>query len=115
MSALPNNLTPKVSKDTVAQSLADAHGNTDPAIVGIYRITKPGQESNPAEPIKLLEVTPNTSASGIMPVKLGAHAPSGIFFPSIIVEVHTSELEAIKNGTMPLPNGWQVDFNNKLF
>ncbi|MBC7773175.1 MAG: hypothetical protein H7210_11810 [Pyrinomonadaceae bacterium] len=114
MSALPNNPPPNVSKDAVARSLAEAHRLTDPEITMIFRIEKPGQESNPAEPVKLLEVNPNTTASGIMPVKLMPHAPSGIFFPSVIVEVHPTELEDLKNGNLLLPNGWKVNYDRPL-
>ncbi len=115
MSALPNpppSASP--SKDAVAASIAKAHRSADPSIAGIFRIEAPGQEANPDEPVKLLEVTPNTSISGIMPVGLTAHAPSGIIYASIIVEVHPSELENIKNGKLPLPSGWKINFNSPL-
>lgn len=114
MSALPNSPSSGFSKDAVAKKLADAHRAADPAIVGIYRIELPGQEANPAEPVKLLEVTPNTTVSGIMPVRLSADAPSGILFPSIIVEIHTTEWEQLRRGRLSLPHGWTFNPHQPL-
>lgn len=108
MSALPNNHRPPVSKDAVAQRLADAHRAADPEITDVYRVEAPGQESNPTEPIKLLEINPNTTASGIMPVRLTPHQASGIFYPSIIVEIHPSEFDQLQSGQLLLPNGWKL-------
>lgn len=94
------------TKDSVARLIADAHRAVEPAIAGIYRIESPGHEEDPGEPIKLLEVNPNTPASGIMPVGLSAHPANGIVFPSIVVEIHPTEFEQLKQGVITLPNGW---------
>jgi hypothetical protein len=108
MSAL-SNTQPPYSKDTVAQTLANAHRAADPAISAIYRIEAPAnQEASPREPIKLLEVNPHTTASGIIPVGLGPHAPSGVHFSSIIIEIHPSEWDELQNGNLQLPHGWRV-------
>lgn len=108
MSAVPNNSLPQDGKEVVAARLAEAHRDADPSIVAVYRVELPGQESNPAEPVKLLEVNPNTTASGIMPVRLTAHPQSGIFYPSIIIEVHPSEWEQLQRAELTLPHGWVV-------
>src|SRR5207244_1725075 len=97
-----------------ARALARAHRAAEPAITGVFRIELSGQESNPGEPVKLLEVNPNTTVSGIMPVRLSAHAPSGIFFPSVIVEIHPSEYDRLLAGELSLPRGWQFDRNKPL-
>jgi len=94
------------SKAAVAKLIADTHRSVEPAIGRIYRIESPGHEDDPDEPIKLLEVNPNTPASGIMPVGLSAHPASGIVYPSIVVEVHPAEFEQLKQGVIALPNGW---------
>lgn len=103
MSVAPDNQT----KDAVARLIADAHRSVEPAIAGIYRIEAPGLENDPGEPIKLLEINPNTPASGIMPVGLSAHPASGICFSSIVVEIHPSEFDQLKQGLLVLPNGWE--------
>ena len=94
------------SKSVVAARLAESHFQVDPAIDQIYHVLAPGREENEAEPIKLLEVNRDTSMSGIMPIFFGAHAASGIFYPSIIIEVRPEEYEQIASGQLELPHGW---------
>jgi hypothetical protein len=96
------------SKDTVARRLANAHRAVEPSISLIYRVESPEREDLPDEPIKLLEVNPNTTASGILPVGLSAHAASGIFFPSVIIEIHPTEWELLQQQQLALPFGWQI-------
>lgn len=114
MSILPEFSPSELGKDAVAQRLADAHRAVEPAIAAIYRIEAPGKETDPTEPIKLLEVNPNTTASGILPVWLSSHAASGIPFPSVIVEIHPSEWTELQDGTLKLPDGWQFDAGQQL-
>lgn len=97
------------SKESVAQQLAQSHREADGTITKIFRLVAPGRENDPNEPIKLLEVTPNSTASGIMPVMLPAHAPSGIAYPSIVVEIHPTELPQLLDGKLRLPPGWELD------
>lgn len=113
MSVLPAHPPSAQDKDVVAKRLAAAHREADPGITAIFRLEAPGREDDPAEPIKLLEVNPNTTASGIMPVGLSAHAPSGIFFPSIIVEVRPTEWEQLRARQLVLPHGWRLFDDNK--
>lgn len=101
-------------KVSVAMRIASAHRELEPDITSIYRIEAPGREDDPNEPIKLLEINPNTVASGIMPVGLAAHADSGIYFPSVIVEIHPSEWPDLQAGKLALPNGWRLDSANPL-
>lgn len=96
------------TKEAVAFRLANAHYTIDPSIQAIIRILAPGREEVESEPIKLLEVNRETAMNGIVPVHFGAHSASGIFFPSIIVEVRPEEFEKIRNGEMVLPNGWTL-------
>lgn len=99
------------SKDDVAKRLANAHKSLDPSISGVFRLEAPGKETDPNEPIKLLEVSSNTPASGIMPVRFAPHAPSGIYYPTIIVEIHSSEWDRVLMGTLSLPQGWLLNKN----
>lgn len=113
MSALPSG-SPSDTKDAAARRLAKAHREADPDIKEIYRIEAPGQEANPTEPVKLLEISPNTSTSGIVPIWLTPYPKAGIFFPSVIVEVHPSEVTSLRNNVLALPNGWRVDWDHPL-
>jgi hypothetical protein len=97
------------SRDSVARRLAEAHFRLDSDIDRIFRVLAPDAgERAESEPIKLLEVNPNTPKDGIIPVYFGAHAGSGIFYPSIIVEIHPDELADLVRGTLKLPDGWSL-------
>lgn len=100
----------KRSKEAVAQRLAEAHYVIEPGIELIVRlVTSPEREADPSEPIKLLEVNHDTTADGIRPVFFGPHAASGIFYPSVIVEVTPEEFDQIRRDPASLPNGWRLD------
>lgn len=98
------------SKDAVARELAQAHFTVEPAIDRIFRLilTDEKLEQDPKEPVKLLEVNPNTTADGIRPVFFGPHPSSGIFFSSVIVEVTPGEFHQIETGATKLPNNWSL-------
>ncbi len=96
------------SKGVVAARLAQSHYEVDPAIDQIFRVVAPGREANESEPIKLLEVNRDTSMSGILPIHFGPHASSGIFYPSVIIEVRPEEYEQIVRGQLALPDGWML-------
>ena len=101
-----NNDKATMSKDEVAHKLAHAHRAVDPGITDVYRILAPGCESSESEPIKLLEINVSSTASGIIPIGMPAHAPSGIPYPSVIMEIAPAEFEEVRQGKLPLPNGW---------
>ncbi len=95
------------NKSEIARTLADAHRKVDPEIRRIIRVVA-DREDDPAEPVKLLEVNPDTPRSGIVPIAFGA-APPEIPFPSVVIEVTEDELEDIRSGGLSLPNGWRLD------
>ena len=97
------------SKEAVAQRLAEAHYAIEPGIeLVIQLLASPDREADPKEPIKLLEVNADTTTDGIIPLFFGAHAASGIIFPSVIVEVTPDEYEQIRRDPARLPNGWRL-------
>lgn len=93
-------------KDEVAQQLAAAHRAIEPGITRIVRLIG-DREADLGEPVKLLEVNPQTSPSGIFPIAFTADLPD-VPYPSVIVEVTEDEYARIQNGTLPLPEGWQL-------
>jgi hypothetical protein len=93
-------------KSEMARELAHAHRRFEPSISRIIHLVAE-QDSNAGEPVKLLEVNPQTFASGIWPVLFGADPPQ-IPFPSVVVEVTEWEYEAIRAGSLPLPQGWRL-------
>lgn len=97
------------SKEAVAQRLAEAHYAIEPGIEHIVQlVASPDQEADLKEPIKLLEVNQNTTADGVHPIFFGPHAASGVFYPSVIVEVTPGEYEQIQRNQTNLPNGWRL-------
>jgi hypothetical protein len=93
-------------KNEVAMLLAEAHRNLGPTINRIIRLRTAGEE-DAAEPVKLLEVNPATSPSGILPNAFSADPPH-VPFHSVVVEVTEAELAQIHAGELHLPAGWTL-------
>jgi hypothetical protein len=98
---------PKIpDKSEIARTLADAHRKVEPGISRIVRVIA-DQEQATDEPVKLLEVNPDTSPSGIVPIAFGPDPPR-IPFPSVVIEVTEAEFESIRSGSLRLPDGWRL-------
>jgi hypothetical protein len=96
-------------QDEEAMALAQKHYELEAGLTQIFRITGIAElELRPVEPIKLLEVNENTVPSGIMPIQFGPSPASGLYYPSIIMEVTPDEFQRIQNQELKLPNGWKV-------
>jgi hypothetical protein len=96
-----------ISKEVIAQRLAESHYGIEPSIRLIRRIVC-AREADPREPVKLLEVNQATTADGIRPVYFGPHAASGIAFPSAIIEITPEEYESLLHDPSQLPEGWEL-------
>jgi hypothetical protein len=94
------------NKSEIARTLATAHRNFEPSISRIIHLVA-DKEHNDAEPVKLLEVNPDTFESGIWPILFGADPPQ-IPFSSVVIEVTESEYDAIRAGSLRLPEGWKL-------
>lgn len=106
-------VAPRQSKEDVVVYLARSHREADPSLRAIYRLIS-AHEEDPEEPIKLLEVNPDTPATGVDPIRFNAHPPSGLHYPAVIVEVTPEEFGEIKNGRVRLPDHWQLDAEVQL-
>jgi hypothetical protein len=96
----------KPDKTEIAKMLADAHRKVEPGISRIFRVVS-DREQDADEPVKLLEVNPDTSPSGIFPIAFNADPPT-VPFPSVVIEVTESEFEKINAGSLRLPDGWRL-------
>ncbi len=97
------------SRNAAADSLAQAHFSVDPGVQLIFRLlAEADREMDPKEPIKLLEVNENAVGGGVRPLFFGPHPASGMFFPSVIVDVTPEEYEEILNKPGMIPNGWRL-------
>jgi hypothetical protein len=94
------------NKSEIARKLAQAHRIFEPSISRIVQLVA-DQDADSLEPVKLLEVNPETFESGIWPVVFGADPPR-IPFPSVVIEVTEGEYQAIQAGSLPLPEGWRL-------
>jgi hypothetical protein len=95
-----------LDKREIARTIADVHRNYEPSISRIIHLVA-DRDSNEAEPVKLLEVNPETSESGILPIFFGSDPPH-IPFSSVVIEVTEKEFEAICAGSLRLPEGWSL-------
>lgn len=94
-------------KAAVAKELANKHYQAEDGLQKVIRyMGGPEAEMRPVEPIKLLEVNANTVPSGVLPVSFGPAPASGIFYPSVIVEVTPEEFAKIQTRELKLPAGW---------
>lgn len=93
-------------KDDIARTLAEAHRTVEPTITRIVRIVGPA-EADQREPIKLLEVNPATTPSGIWPIAFTPDPPT-VPYGSVVVEVTPEEYDAIVARHLPLPYGWTL-------
>lgn len=93
-------------RSEVARVLADAHREFEPSISRIVQVIVDGEDAS-YEPVKLLEVNPETSPSGILPIAFAPYPPE-IPYPSVVIEVTEAEFESICSGKLTLPNGWRL-------
>jgi hypothetical protein len=88
-----------------AAALACAHYAVEPGLRAVYRLEGPDSTDSR---IKLLEVNEQTVPSGIVPVGFAAHPASGLHYPSVVIEITPQEYEALEQGRLTLPHGWEV-------
>ena len=93
-------------KNDIARSLAEAHRQAQTTITRIIRLLGP-REDDRSEPIKLLEVNPATSPSGIWPIAFTPDPPE-VPYGSVVVEVTPTEYNDIVAKRLPLPEGWTL-------
>ncbi len=94
------------TKDEVVRELVQWHFQVEPDIQQIFRIVAEN-ENAPDEPIKLLEVTAATIATGsVEPFAFGPSESRP--FSTVIAEITPEELERIQRNEIRLPNGWSL-------
>ena len=83
------------SKLATARNLAKAHFKIEPRLRNVF-LLEPLAESDPREPIKLLEVVEGTPERGVEPVAFAPDPRRDIGYPTYIVEVSPREFESYK-------------------
>jgi hypothetical protein len=94
-------------KDEVARNLIEWHFQMEPEICKIFRILAE-QEDGEDEPIKLLEVNPESTETGR--IDSFQFDPAGdITYPSVVAEVTPREFQLIELDLLALPEGWSLE------
>jgi hypothetical protein len=86
----------------VAERLAAAHRERDPATTEIYVMEAPDE-------VRLVEVSGSVTPTGareILPFRFNAQPDAGVDYPSLVVLLSPGEWEAVKRGKLELPSGW---------
>lgn len=101
--------TAPISKDQAAERLAREYMELDSSLLKVIRIVDPARESDPGEPIKLLEIYQHAIPSGvILPLGFPAHPQSGLFYPTEIVQIAPDDLPRVRARAISLPDGWEL-------
>lgn len=95
------------TKDQCAEELVEWHYQVDSGMTRAIRLFAPN-EDDPREPIKFLEVSPDTPASGnVMTFTFGP--TDDIPYSMRIATITPEEMEQVERGEIPLPEGWDLD------
>jgi hypothetical protein len=103
-------MSTRKTKDETTQELAGYHFLLDASMTTIYRIMS-SREEDANEPIKLLEVTPNSSETGAVDAFLFT-PDEDIEYWTAIALVTPDELNLIRSNKLELPDDW--DFSTAL-
>lgn len=96
-----------LTREEAAQELIDWHYTIDPRMTQAIRLLS-ANEDDPREPLKFLEVSPDTIASGnVMTFTFG---PAGdIPYNMRIATITPEEMEQVRRGEMSMPEGWSLE------
>jgi len=96
-----------ITKEDAARELVEWHYQVDPRMTEVLRMFTPN-EDDPRQPISFLEVSPDTPASGdVMTFTFGP--AEGIPYWMRIATITPEEMEQVRRGEIPLPDGWSLD------
>ena len=89
--------------DDTARELAEAHRTEDPDTTDIFLSPDPaGQE------VRLVEVSGSVgTANEVLPFRFGPAPEYGVPFASVVILLSRAEWEAVRAGTLRLPEGWE--------
>ncbi len=88
-----------MTKLETANSLARAHKEWEPNLTNVF-LVEPIAETDPREPIKLLEVVDGTIERGIEPIAFPPDPAHGVDYFCYIIEVSPRELDRIRTGDL---------------
>lgn len=96
-----------LTKEEVLPELIKWHFQVDPEMIKVYRFLSPN-EDDLLEPIKFLEVSPDTPASGsVMTFTFGG--TEDVPYRTTVATITPDEMEQIQRNEISLPPGWNWD------
>lgn len=99
-------MTPALTKDEAARQLIEWHFRVEPYLREVYRMLAEDENAQD-EPIKLLEVNEATVSTGS--VEPFVFTPTNeIPFMTVIAEITSDELTALRDNPRALPKGWSL-------
>lgn len=101
------------TKDEAAQTLIRWHFTIEPATLEIYRFLAHDEETAD-EPIKLLEVNQATMETGR--IDTFPFGPAGdIPYPIVIAQITPEEMQRVRDGSIVLPQGWDLSHAQRFY
>jgi hypothetical protein len=100
-------------KEEVTRRLVDWHFRIEPGLKKVYRFFSEREDAED-EPIKLLEISEDTFATGR--VDTFTFVPAGdIPYPSRIATITPEEMRGIQEGRIALPKGWDLAKSQPMY
>lgn len=99
-------------KDAIAADLINWHFKVEPGLVLVYRVISEN-ESDPDEPIRLLEVNTSTVATGSFDA-FGFAPTSEVPYRTVIAEVTPDEFTELRKAGK-IPPGWDIASAKQYF
>jgi hypothetical protein len=99
-------MMPALTKDEAARRLIEWHFRVEPYLREVYRMLAEDEDAQD-EPIKLLEVNEATIATGAIEA-FGFTPTDEIPFMTVIAEVTSDELAALRERPGAFPKGWSL-------
>ncbi len=96
-----------MNKDEAVKDLIEYHFDSESELRTVFRFISE-REDDPDEPVKLLEVSGATPATGSVDV-FGFRSTETFPFRLMIAEVTPEEMDAIRADPSRLPAGWRLD------
>lgn len=96
-----------LTREKAARELVDWHYTIDPQMTQAIRLLSVN-EDDPKEPLKFLEASPDTIASGV--VTTFTFGPADDFPYSMrLANITPEEMEQVLRNEIPLPEGWTLE------
>lgn len=92
-----------MSRESIAKDLVDHHTTTNTELTKVLWYARDGGDRED-DPLKLLEVNPDTVPAGILPIYFGKSHDVGL--PVVIIEVTAEEYAMVEAGELSLPESW---------